>query len=130
MARILIVGGGERGRVLAGALQSDGHVVVETSPSDRRALEHVAIVCWLEGDSPERFLLRAVDSSMRGFVYQGGGQVVAGCDWEDDVAHLATRNAIPSVARRADPSDLGVWLAEARTAVGDLLGRRYPDAYT
>ncbi len=116
--------------MLDDTLQSDGHVVVEASPSDRRALEHVAIVCWLEEDSPERFLLRAVDSSMRGFVYQGRGPVGKSCDWEDDVARLATRNAIPIVALRADPSDLGVWVAEARTAVGDLLGGRYPDAYT
>ncbi len=83
--------------------------------ADRGALEHVAIVCWLDGSSPERFLLRAVDSSMRGFVYQAGGH-------ERSVSETATRNSIPVAMLRADPlRDREVWLAQALQSIAGLL---------
>jgi len=95
--------------------------------ADRGALEYVAIVCWLERFSPERFLLGAVDSSMRGFVYQAG-------DWERPALETARRNSIPTAALRADPGDVEVWLAQARDAVASLIEgsrrsapMRYPD---
>jgi hypothetical protein len=100
--------------VLAEALEQQGHVVSAVAHTDRRALEHVAIVCWLEESSPERFLLASVDSSMRGFVYQVGG-------WERSVLETAGRNSIPVVALRSDLSDVAVWLAEARDAVASLI---------
>lgn len=114
MARFLIVGEGPNATALAGALEQDGHVVSALAHTDRRALEHVAIVCWLEAHSPERFLLASVDSSMRGFVYQPH-------DWERSVLGAAERNSIPVVALRSDPSDVAVWLAEARDAVASLI---------
>jgi hypothetical protein len=114
VARFLIVGGGPNATTLADLLEREGHVVSAGAHTDRRALEHVAIVCWLEGSSPERFLLASVDSSMRGFVYQAG-------DWERSVLETAGRNSIPMVALRSDLSDVAVWLAEARDAVASLI---------
>ncbi|MGA7704279.1 MAG: hypothetical protein WB998_05220 [Solirubrobacteraceae bacterium] len=114
MARFLIVGGGVNATALADVLEREGHVVSAGAHNDRRALEHVAIVCWLEGRSPERFLLASVDSSMRGFVYQPH-------DWERSVLETAERNSIPTAALRSDPSDLAVWLAEASEAVASLI---------
>ncbi|HWX88535.1 MAG TPA: hypothetical protein VNX67_10195 [Solirubrobacteraceae bacterium] len=114
MARFLIVGAGPHATVLADVLEREGHVVSAVAHTARPALEHVAIVCWLEGSSPERFLLGSVDSSMRGFVYQAGG-------WERSVLETAGRNSIPVAALRSDPSDVAVWLAEARDAVASLI---------
>jgi hypothetical protein len=114
VARFLIVGGGPNATTLADLLEREGHVVSAVAHTDRRALEHVAIVCWLEGPSPERFLLGSVDSSMRGFVYQAGG-------WGRSVLETAGRNLIPVVALRSDPNDVAVWLAEARDAVASLI---------
>ena len=87
--------------------------------TDRRALEHVAIVCWLEGASPESFLFASVDSSMRGFVYQAR-------DWEQSVLETAERNSIPTVILTANPDDLDAWLAQAREALNSLLEGRVP----
>ena len=114
MARFLIVGEGPNATALAGVLGREGHVVSTVAHPDRRALEHVAIVCWLERSSPERFLLASVDSSMRGFAYQARG-------WERSVSETAERNSIPVVALRSDPSNAAVWLAEARAAVASLI---------
>ena len=114
MARFLIVGGGPNATALAGVLEREGHVVSTGAHTDRRALEHVTIVCWLEDSSPERFLLASVDSSMRGFVYQAR-------DWERSVLETAERNSIPVAALRSDLGDVAVWLAEARGAVAALI---------
>jgi hypothetical protein len=114
VARFLIVGAGPNATALADVLEREAHVVSAVAHADRRAIEHVAIVCWLERSSPERFLLGSVDSSMRGFVYQAGS-------WEPSVLETAGRNAIPVVALRSDPDDVAVWLAEARDAVASLL---------
>jgi hypothetical protein len=125
VARFLIVGRGPRASALADELRREGHVVSAVTDADRGALEHVAIVCWLERSSPERFLLGSVDSSMRGFVYQAGG-------WECSVLETAGRNSIPVAALRSDPSDVAVWLAEARDAVASLLeapGGNMPTRY-
>ncbi|MGA9285785.1 MAG: hypothetical protein WBV85_10120 [Solirubrobacteraceae bacterium] len=115
MARFLIVGAGPNATALVDVLERDGHVVSAVTHTDRRALEHVAIVCWLEGRTPERFLLASVDSSMRGFVYQAH-------DWERVALETAERNSIPMVALRSDQSDVAVWLAEAQNAIASLIG--------
>jgi hypothetical protein len=114
VARFLIVGHGPSASALIDELGREGHVASAAAEADRGALEHVAIVCWLERSSPERFLLGAVDSSMRGFVYQAGS-------WERSVLETAGRNSIPVAALRSDPSDVAVWLAEARDAVASLI---------
>jgi hypothetical protein len=114
VARFLIVGGGANATALVDVLEQEGHVASAVAHATRQALEHVAIVFWLEGSSPERFLLASVDSSMRGFVYQAGG-------WERSMLETAGRNSIPVAALRSDPSDVAVWLAEARDAVASLI---------
>ncbi len=128
MARFLIVGHGPSASALSDALERESHVVSAVAHPDRRALEHVAIVCWLERSSPERFLQRSVDSSMRGFLYQAGGN-------ERSVLETAAHNSIPVAILTADPVDLGAWLEQAHEALGVLLeGRsmgvqaRYPDS--
>jgi hypothetical protein len=116
----LIVGHGDGAQALAEELRQEGHAVDAVAEVDRlgellRALEHVAIVCWLAVEaSPERFLLGAVDSSMRGFLYSAG-------DWERAILEIAARNSIPVAALMSDPDDVAVWLAEARDAVASLL---------
>lgn len=117
MARFLIVGQGANASVLAEALGREGHVVGGVEHVDRGALEHVAIVCWLDASSPERFLLRSVDSSMRGFLYQAG-------EHERSVSETATRNSIPVAVLRADPLEIEAWLAAALLAIGSLLEGR------
>lgn len=119
MARFLIVGLGSSASLLADALGREGHVVNAVAHADRGALEHVAIVCWLDGPSPERFLLRSVDSSMRGFVYQAGGH-------ERSVSETAMRNSIPVAILTADPDDLDAWLTQAQEALNSLLEGRVP----
>jgi Trk K+ transport system NAD-binding subunit len=123
VARFLIVGHGPSASALTDALEREGHVVSAVAHTDRRALEHVAVVCWLDGSSPERFLLRSVDSSMRGFVYQAGDQ-------ERLVLAAAARNSIPVAILTADPADLDVWLAQANEALGALLEGRGADVQT
>lgn len=120
MARFLIVGG-ERASALASALERDGHVAGvagQNRPLGELlgALDHVSIVCWLAAEtSPERFLLGAIDSSVRCFVYEPG-------DWEPAALETAARNSIPLAALRAGPRDAPAWAAEARAAIERLLG--------
>jgi xanthine/CO dehydrogenase XdhC/CoxF family maturation factor len=120
VARFLIVGAEERSSALAAALQQDGHVarvVGRDHPLGELlgALDHVAIVCWLSAEaSPERFMLRAIDSSVRGFVCEAG-------DWEPAVLETAARNSIPVAIVRTDPHDASGWEGEARAAIEALL---------
>jgi hypothetical protein len=122
VARFLIVGLGPSASALADALEREGHVVSVVAHADRGALEHVAIVCWLEGSEPERFLLRSVDSSMRGFLYQAGEVG----DHERSVLETAARNSIPATILTTDPDDLDAWLTQARKALNSLLEGRVP----
>jgi nucleoside-diphosphate-sugar epimerase len=186
VARVLIVGGGCRGRALARELVGKGHAVRITTRPDRAglerrraaieaagaeclpatparlgtlraALEHVTIACWLLGTAsgpPEEvralhgarlqaFLAHAVDSTLRGFVYEAattpgpgrasvvhspsgvspdaGVSVEALLAGEEIVRAGGARNAIPVAFVRADPADER-WLAQARAAIGALLG--------
>jgi hypothetical protein len=117
VARFLIVGRGPSASALADSLEREGHVMSAVTHTDRGALEHVAVVCWLDGSSPERFLLGSVDSSMRGFVYQAG-------DWERLVLETAARNSIPVAILTTDPVDLEAWLAQANEVLRTLLEGR------
>jgi hypothetical protein len=129
VARFLIVGGGEKASALAEALEPDGHALSVIEDAERlgpllAALEHVAIVCWLTGVSPERFLLGAIDSSMRGFVYEPG-------EWELTALETAASNSIPAVAIGVvSAEDPGSWLAKAHRAIEHVLSGRYADPYT
>lgn len=104
----------------------------------RGALEGVAIACWLFGTAsgpPEQlralhgprlrsFLGQAVDTTMRGFLYEAAGTVPAPLLATGvEVARLTTAgNAIPLALVEADPRDVPRWLHEARAAVCALLG--------
>jgi thiosulfate/3-mercaptopyruvate sulfurtransferase len=120
----------------------------------RGSLEHVTIACWLLADASgdpqlvralhgprlEQFLCSAIDSTVRGFVYEIGGKVVAPDTLAEGwriVLETATRNSIPAALLTADPLDCDAWIAQARAVVNKLLeGRhpvakeRYADAYT
>jgi uncharacterized protein YbjT (DUF2867 family) len=181
VARILIVGGGCRGRRLASALVGEEHgahavrittrtetgrAAIEVAGAEcwigtparlatlRGALENVTVVCWLLGTVAgseeemralhstrlEFFLGQAIDTTMRGFVYEAtatadalrgpSGSASAGTPvaaeaiaaGERIVRTIGKRNAIPVAFLRADPADPDAWLVEAHTILGTLLG--------
>jgi hypothetical protein len=166
VARILIVGGGCRGRRLATRLVNEGrHAVRITTRTEsgrkaieatgaeclvgtpdrlatlRGALDGVTIACWLlasargsraalealHGSRVESFLGQAIDTTMRGFVYETAGVAVArevSIEGERIVRTVARRNAIPVTILRAEVEDSEVWQAEAQAAVDGLLGDR------
>jgi hypothetical protein len=177
VARVLILGGGCRGRQLAAGVQAQGHAVriVTRREGGREAieglgaecfvgnpnrlatlrgvLEGVTVACWLlatASGAPEdlrelnvsrlpAFLASAVDSTMRGFVFEapvegegvervaveGEGQPVEGAgafaEGAGIVHDLAARNAIAAVALTADPRETGLWLAQAHEALARYL---------
>jgi hypothetical protein len=161
VARILIVGGGCRGRTLARSLTADGHAVristrhertrgaIEAAGAEcwigtparlatlRGALDAVTVACWLLGSAAgaaeevsalhttrlEFFLTQAIDSTVRGVVYEACGSAPAqtlaeGCE---RARALAERNAIPAAFLLADPGDTDAWLAQAGAAISSLL---------
>lgn len=163
MARILIVGGGERGRWLAARLGEEGHATrILTRAEEGRAaieragaecwigtpdrlgtligaLEGVAIACWLLGCASgpaeevqalhglrlRSFMVKAIDTTIRGVVYEAAGtlpnsMLAAGAQIATEVA---TRNEIPLELLRVDPADEERWRAQALHAVGALLLR-------
>jgi hypothetical protein len=161
VARILIVGGGCRGRRLAATLVDERYAVrittrtesaraaIEASGAEswigtpdrlatlRAALDGVTILCWLLGSAtgPEHelcalhgsrlefFVTQAIDTTVRGFVYEARGTVPAEMlrGGVEIVRSVAERNAIPLALLEADPSDTGAWLAQALAAVESLL---------
>ncbi len=183
MARVLILGGGCRGRRLAMLLAAgradgevslvgegvrvgahagavSGHAVrmvtrteagraaIEASGAEcvigdpgrlatlRGALDGVTVACWLlagahgdpdavralNGPRLRAFLGQAIDTTMRGFVYEAPSGHEGTAEGERIVEELAARNAIPVAFVRADPGDRERWLAEALDAVASLLG--------
>jgi hypothetical protein len=163
VARILIVGGGCRGRRLAATLIGDGHTVrittreeagraaIEASGAEcwigtpdrlatlRGALENVTVLCWLLGSARgtleelralhgprlEFFATQAIDTTVRGLIYEACGTTVPSATLRsgmDVVREIAERNAIPLAFLTSDPADADAWGAEARAAVGVLIG--------
>jgi hypothetical protein len=105
----------------------------------RAALESVTIVCWLLGTAAgsedevralhasrlEFFLGQAIDTTVRGFVYEAAGGAVTAdvlAEGERIVQRVAGRNEIPTGFLRVDPGDADAWLAEAHAEIGVLLG--------
>lgn len=105
----------------------------------RGALDSVTLVFWLLGSAVgseeelralygtrlELFLTQAIDTTVRGFVYGARGSTVPAAvlaDGERTVRAMTERSQIPAAFLTADPEDLSGWLAEARGAVGSLLG--------
>jgi hypothetical protein len=162
VARILIVGGGCRGRRFAAEMIGRGHAVraitrteagraaIEASGAEcwigtpdrlatlRGALDSVTIACWLLGGASgaaeqlaalhgsrlEFFLTQAIDTTVRGFVYEASGTAVSAATLaggERIVRSLGERNVIPVVVLRAALADTDAWHAEACTAVDLLL---------
>jgi len=172
VARVLIVGGGCRGRRLAARLVGEGsHAVRITTRAEsgraaieatgaeclvgtpdrlatlRGALDGVTIACWLlatargepeqvqalHGSRLESFLGQAIDTPMRGFVYEAAGAAVGTgaavgreilAAGERIVQTAGERNAIPVAILRADIGDPEVWQAEAQATVDRLLRGR------
>jgi uncharacterized protein YbjT (DUF2867 family) len=156
VARILIVGGGCRGRRLSETLVGEGHAVRITTRSDTRraaiedagaecwigtpdrlatlrgALDGVTILCWLmgcaSGPEPELqalhttrlqfFLTQAIDTTVRGLLYEASGDGLAG---ERIARELTARNAIPAAFLTAPAASPRAWLQQAHAAIGALL---------
>jgi hypothetical protein len=119
----------------------------------RGALEHVTIACWLLADASERpelaralhgprleqFIYSAIDSTVRGFIYEAGGDLLSPCVLATGrrlVSETAARNSIPAAILTADPLDPDAWQAQAWAAVMALLEghdpnaeARYPDTH-
>jgi hypothetical protein len=104
----------------------------------RGALEHVTIACWLladvrgdpervralHGPRLERFVCSAIDTTLRGFVYEAGGSAIPAELLEEGeriVSETAARNSIPAVILTVDPLDSEAWLAQACAVVSALL---------
>jgi len=104
----------------------------------RGALDGVTIACWLlatargpreqvralHGSRLQAFVGQAIDTTMRGFVYEApsGNELTAA--GERIVRTATLRNAIPVAFLRADPEDSDAWQDDARAAIGSLLGGR------
>jgi hypothetical protein len=105
----------------------------------RGALDGVTILCWLLGSCTgtgeelrelhtsrlELFLTQAIDTTVRGFVYESRGTTTPPdvlADGELVVRALARRNAIPTAFLAVDPGDVRPWLSGARAAIASLLG--------
>jgi hypothetical protein len=105
----------------------------------RGALDSVTILCWLlatatgpadelsalHGSRLEYFMTQAIDTTVRGVLYEARGDADAPmlASGEAIVRTLAERNAIPTAFLSADPQDADGWLAAARAAVSSLLTR-------
>jgi hypothetical protein len=177
VARILIVGGGCRGRSLAEQMVAEGHAVRASTRSEdgraaietvgaecwigtpdrlatlRGALENVTIACWLlaeahgeaeqvaalHGSRLEFFLSQAIDTTVRGLIYDAtppadsslGGVVTADAlaTGEQIFDSLTQLNAIPAVVLRGDGGGAAVagqqaWVDDAAGAVTSLLAAR------
>jgi hypothetical protein len=130
--------------VMAGAIEAVGGECVLGTPERlatlRGALEHVTVACWLladvedpelaralNGPRLERFLGDAIDSTLRGFVYEAAGTAVPAemlSGGERIVSETARLNSIPMALLTVDPLDLDAWLAQALAAIGGLLEAR------
>ena len=98
----------------------------------RGALDGVAILCWLmasatgpeaelgalHGERLRFFLTQAIDTTVRGLVYEAAGR---GAEGEPVARALAERNAIPAAFLTSDPDELDSWLAQARAEIDALL---------
>jgi hypothetical protein len=162
VARILIVGGGCRGRRLAEAMRAEDHAVRITTRSEggraaieaagaecwigtpdrlatlRGALDRVAIACWLLGSLSgsrediralhstrlELFLTQAIDTTVRGLLYEARGTSTPAEDLAaggEIVRAITARNMIPATLLSEDPRDERAWLDAALAGVAAML---------
>ncbi len=130
---------GENGRAAIDAVGAECWVgTPDRLATLRGALENVTLLFWLLGGAHgsedelrelhgprlEFFLTQAIDTTVRGFVYEARGSstpadvLAAG---ELTVRRLTQRNVIPVAFLTADPNQLEDWLGDARMAVRTLL---------
>ena len=161
MARILLIGGGARGRGLAVQLRASGHVVRITTRTEagraaveaagaecwigtpdrlatlRRALDGVAVACWLLGNAcgtPDEldelhtsrlrfFVTQTIDTTIRGLLYEAAGSVDEAtlARGREIIETTARLNAIPLEILDADPAEPRAWRAGALAAIDALL---------
>lgn len=106
----------------------------------RGALDSVTIACWLLGSAVgpedelsalhgtrlELFLTQAIDTTVRGLIYEARGTSTPPADLREGeriVRTITARNEIPVAFLSIDPSDHAGWLAGASGAVESLLAR-------
>ncbi len=159
----MLVGGGCRGRQLAGELVRDGHAVRITTRTEagreaiegsgaecwvgtpdrlatlRGALDGVTIACWLlataagsseqlaelYGSRLEFFLTQAIDTTVRGILFEAGANTEAPAALAGGEAltrRLCALNQIPLECLHTDPADAQGWLGASRRAIDMLLG--------
>jgi hypothetical protein len=104
----------------------------------RGVLDGVTIACWLLGgatgpdeqlralhsDRLRAFAESAIDSTVRGLLYEAAGSSVSACLLAEGgriAREIAQRNSIPLAILRADPADVPSWLGQARAAVSSML---------
>jgi uncharacterized protein YbjT (DUF2867 family) len=117
-----------------------GITTPDPPPTLRGALDSVTVLCWLlatatgpadelsalHGSRLEYFMTQAIDTTVRGVLYEARGADADApmlASGEAIVRTLAERNAIPTAFLSADPQDRDGWLADARAAVSSLLTR-------
>lgn len=84
-----------------------------------------SLLSALHGPRLERFVCDAIDSTLRGFVYEAGGSLVPAetlAEGRRIVLETAALNSIPVAILTADPLDSEQWLSEAVSAIRSLLG--------
>ena len=106
----------------------------------RGALDSVTILCWMLGSASgeeqelaalhgtrlELFVTQAIDTTVRGFVYEARGTSTPGAillDGERIVRRLTALNSIPAAFLTADPTREQDWQSDARAAIDTLLTR-------
>jgi hypothetical protein len=103
----------------------------------RYALDGATIACWLLGNARgseeqlralhgsrlEFFAGQAIDTTLRGIVYEAAGSVPAEilAAGRELIAARASHNAIPLAFIDADPRDPSAWQSQARAAIEELL---------
>jgi uncharacterized protein YbjT (DUF2867 family) len=105
----------------------------------RGALDGVTVACWLLGSCTgteqelralhttrlELFLTQAIDTTVRGLVYEARGTSTPAsvlAKGERIVREQTERNLIPAAYLTADPGERDAWIAQARAAIDRLLG--------
>ncbi len=105
----------------------------------RGALDSVTILCWMLGSAVgsdeelqalyttrlEYFLTQAIDTTVRGFLYEAAGSVQDDLllDGERTVRTLTERSAIPAAVLGVDPEDVESWVAQAQADITGMLTR-------
>jgi hypothetical protein len=104
----------------------------------RGALDSVTIACWLLGSATgsaqeiaalhgtrlELFLTQAIDTTVRGVVYEAVGTSTPAADLregESTVRRIAAHSMIPAAFLTVDPDEPQAWQREAAAAVDSLV---------